>query len=223
VIDLYVGDIAGKTVLEIGCHVGASMVVLATLGAKVTGIEINEGYGRLTEFNLRRYGLEEPKVIVLPSAPPLPFSDSSFDLVCCNSVLEYVSPSDLCFMMKEIGRVVRPGGIVLILGTSNRLWPCEGHSHRWFVNYVPRSLDRFLGHSWARGVFPWQLSGPLADLEAIDQSGRLYGELHRRFGAKHSRKAVFVTAMSLFARCIGISPGRLGPSILAVLRRRVPR
>jgi ubiquinone/menaquinone biosynthesis C-methylase UbiE len=93
------------------------MVVLTTLGAEVTGIEINDGYRRLAELNLGQYGRrKQANLILLAGGSPLPFSDSSFNLVCCNSVLEYVSPGDLCFTMKEIGRVLRPGGVLLILG-----------------------------------------------------------------------------------------------------------
>lgn len=48
----------------------------------------------------------------------------------CNSVLEYVQLRHLADLLLEIDRVLAPGGVLLVLGTSNRLWPREVHSGR---------------------------------------------------------------------------------------------
>jgi hypothetical protein len=56
--------------------------------------------------------------------------------------------------VRELHRVVKPGGRLLVTGTSSRLSPKETHSGRWLVNYLPRGLDRRLGRNWQRGLSP---------------------------------------------------------------------
>jgi SAM-dependent methyltransferase len=87
----------------------------------------------------------------------LPFADAEFDVVTCNSVLEYVRPDLLSGAQRELNRVLRPSGLLLVFGTSNRLSPVEVHSGQWFNNYIPRRFDEVLGRQRQRGVSPWKL------------------------------------------------------------------
>ncbi len=87
----------------------------------------------------------------------LPFANGEFDVVTCNSVLEYVRPELLSGVQQELSRVLKPGGLLLVFGTSNRLSPVEMHSGEWFTNYIPRRFDRITGRQRERGVSPWKL------------------------------------------------------------------
>ena len=78
-----------------------------------------------------------------------------FDLIACNGVLEYVDGAELAAVQRELDRVLAPGGMILLTGTSNRLWPREAHSGRWLVNYLPRALERLWRKPVQRGVWPW--------------------------------------------------------------------
>ncbi|CAE7242717.1 strm-1 [Symbiodinium sp. CCMP2592] len=54
--------------------------------------------------------------------PKLPYDDSSFDIVTCTVSFDYLNkPLEV---MKEVGRVLKPGGMV-ILSTSNRCFPTK--------------------------------------------------------------------------------------------------
>ena len=75
----------------------------------------------------------------------MPFPKHHFHLIVCNSVLEYVQPGSLSAVQNELVRLLGPGGLVLVLSTSNRLWPKEVHSGKWLSNYVPKCLDCLLG------------------------------------------------------------------------------
>lgn len=70
-------------------------------------------------------------------------------------VLEYVEHAERAAVQREIDRVLKPGGVILLTGTSNRLWPRDARSGRWLVNYPPRALDRRWGRPLQRGVWPW--------------------------------------------------------------------
>ncbi len=221
VIDIYVGDIAGQDILEFGCNIGGSAVVMALLGGKVTAIDIDRDMTRLAEANLRRYGFgDKVRVCNITDTRQLPFEDGSFDVVTCNSVLEYVAPDHLAAVLAEIDRVLRPGGILLILGTSNRLWPREIHSGSWCLNWLPRFLDRFLspGEIRQRGVFPWDLRRSLRGYAPMNISGEKYLELQHRFGASPIWR-MGVRIFVALATLMGVSPTLLTPNILMVLRK----
>lgn len=72
---------------------------------------------------------------------PYPFADSSFDEVHCNHVLEHVP--DLSATMKEIYRIMRPGGILYIrvphASCCTTAWADPTHK-RFFVH---RSFEHF--------------------------------------------------------------------------------
>lgn len=150
-------DLTGTTVLEFGCNMGASAVIMAELGASVVAIDVNSRYLEVARANALRYGVNVEFLRVEDSSK-LPFANASFDWVNCNSVLEYLSRTVRTAVLNEIDRLLKPEGHILVTGTSNRLWPREVHSRRWLVNYLP-----FGGYQ--RGVWPWELRRPKWRLE----------------------------------------------------------
>src|SRR6266851_4626742 len=48
--------VAGASVLEFGCNVGATSIVLATMGAVVTGVDVNRDFVELAGLNAASYG-----------------------------------------------------------------------------------------------------------------------------------------------------------------------
>jgi ubiquinone/menaquinone biosynthesis C-methylase UbiE len=55
----------------------------------------------------------------------LPFADSSFDRTFVNEVLEHIS--DEGQTLNELRRVLRPGGVLIVI-SPNRRFPFEGHT-----------------------------------------------------------------------------------------------
>ena len=147
--------VEGSEVLEFGCNIGATAIVLAHYGARVTAVDVNLACMEMARLNAARYGSAGIQFQLLREGEPLPFADATFDVVTCNSVLEYVKPELLAPAQRELNRVLRPGGLLLVWGTSNRLSPIEAHSREWFNNYIPRRFDRVPGRM--RGVSPWRL------------------------------------------------------------------
>ena len=215
------------TVLEFGCSVGATAIVLALLGARTTAIEPNADHLRVARANAARYGVADRiDFMHVPDTTRLPFPDASFDLVTCSSVLEYVEPSLLAPVQREIDRVVRPGGIIVVAGTSNRLWPREILSGTWFINYVPRGIDRYLPTSEPRqrGVFPWRVRygfGHYENLDRLDR-GRAYLTARRRMYPERIARLAFAAANAL-ALAGGTSVGLLTSTICVTLKKRGPR
>ena len=82
----------------------------------------------------------------------LPYSDNSFDLITCLMMLHHIAPENLCILLSEINRVMKPNGIVILRehnvtnvndGHSldimhnfyDYVWNDIGDTHQWKTNY----------------------------------------------------------------------------------------
>ena len=108
------------TILDVGCGGGRTIQKLATAAAsgKVYGIDYAQGSiaaSRARNAELIRAGLVE----ITPAAVShLPFPDNNFDLVTAVET-QYYWP-DLQNDMREILRVLKPGGMLLVIAESFR-------------------------------------------------------------------------------------------------------
>ena len=101
------GDVRGRRVLEVGC--GAAMCArwLRTRGAEVVGLDLSAAMLRHAAATGDRLGLPVP--LVQADAERLPFGDASFDLACSAfGAVPFVA--DSAAVMREVARVLRPGG-----------------------------------------------------------------------------------------------------------------
>lgn len=214
-------ELAGKRVLEFGSNIGGTATVLAALGAQVTTLDVDANYVRLARLNTARYGMgDRVQVHHIPDTRTLPFDTASFDVVTTISVLEYVNPAHLAQVQQEIDRVLKPGGLIFVSGTSNRLWPREVHYRTWLVNYLPRFVDPWIwGRPVQRGLWPWQLRfgfGRYANVDA-EERGVRYMTAKSRIAGRPS--SPLRTALTATLSAIGLPPGLLTPSIAVVLQK----
>jgi SAM-dependent methyltransferase len=105
----------GGEMLDIGTHTGEFATRVADrLGAtRVAGIELIEEHAEAA----RARGLE---VVCTNVDDGLPFADGEFDTVHANQVIEHVRQSDA--FLREIRRVLRPGGLALISTNNLSSW-----------------------------------------------------------------------------------------------------
>jgi len=101
----------GVRILDLGCGNGNIARLFASLGAHVTGVECD--LGRVSGI-LR----EQPNFnVIAADGHNLPLDDKSFDFVILSDVLEHAY--DPARMLREVARVIRPGGMAYI-GATNR-------------------------------------------------------------------------------------------------------
>lgn len=207
----------GTRMLEFGCNVGASAILFSHLGAEVSATDISADWVCLAQLNAARYGIDGIDFAHVPDSRRLPFGDGQFHLVACNSVLEYVAAAELAAVQHELDRVLAPGGLLLLTGTSNRLWPRESHSGNWLGNYLPRAADRLWGAPLQRGIWPWTARhgfGPHYDNLDTADPDNFFARSRRRMGARHLGPLLWL------ARRLGVGPGLLTPNLSCLLRKR---
>jgi 2-polyprenyl-3-methyl-5-hydroxy-6-metoxy-1,4-benzoquinol methylase len=110
------GNSASGQGLEIGSGYGYLLLPMARFLPNVRWTAV-EHPGR-TYVNQEEYGrtLGEHNCQIVTANithERLPFSDSQFSLVTFSEVMEHLPPERLYFVLSEIGRVIRPGGILL--------------------------------------------------------------------------------------------------------------
>ena len=101
-------DLAGKSVLEIGCGTGFNTLWLADRAPLVVGMDIAEG---MLQKASRRLNELHVHLLQADVTKPWPF-EQTFDLIVANLVLEHVA--DLTHVFDEAHRVLKSGGLFYI-------------------------------------------------------------------------------------------------------------
>ncbi len=112
----------GTKILDSG--IGTGFLTLNLLRASpiplsVTGVDFSPGMLAGLERNLAKYGVEHCVTTQLGDMRKLPFPDACFDFVMTSEAMEYLP--DVGEGISECVRVLRPGGRLLFIATSNSL------------------------------------------------------------------------------------------------------
>jgi SAM-dependent methyltransferase len=106
------GDIRGKRVLDVGCGAAQTTRWLAAEGARAVGMDLS-----LEQLRLAGPGVP----LVRGDAERLPFADGAFDVACsAYGALPFVA--DSAAVMREVARVLRPGGLWVFSVTHPFRW-----------------------------------------------------------------------------------------------------
>lgn len=114
----------GDRILEVGCGAGLTELMLGLMqpgGVRYCGIDLRMDRLRHARAAARDHGLS-PLDLAHAGAPAMPFADASFSAAFVVGVLQHVA--DPAAAVRELARVTRPGGRVLIVEPDNaaRYW-----------------------------------------------------------------------------------------------------
>jgi ubiquinone/menaquinone biosynthesis C-methylase UbiE len=114
----------GSSILDIGSGPGTESIFLAKQGMNVTGLDINP---EAIELSKKLADLQKTKVrFVNGDALETVFHDNEFDVVNDTFVFHHFEPSIRQQYALEINRVVRPGGLFILRGFSDKMTPGSG-------------------------------------------------------------------------------------------------
>jgi ubiquinone/menaquinone biosynthesis C-methylase UbiE len=153
-----------QTVLDVGCGVGHwGQRLMRHLPASTTlhGVDAEATWVEGARERAASLGLGERSEYKLGTAEALPFADGSLDMVTCQTVLIHVA--DLNEVIREMTRVLRPGGLFLIA--------------------EPNNFASSAGEVVANPMLPWEEVSQLLELEYRCTQGKLaLGEGHQSAG-----------------------------------------
>jgi SAM-dependent methyltransferase len=122
------------TIFDHGCGRGRNLALLNHLGFKVVGQDMTEDkwWKKLPDNGFQ---------VVPPGCPRLPWKDSSFDLVNDMNVISYIPRESFERLIKEIKRVLKPGGYWIVLEANVESF---GKKAFQMEHLIPLSLMRSL-------------------------------------------------------------------------------
>jgi SAM-dependent methyltransferase len=113
------GDVRGRDVLELGCGAAQAGRWLVGQGARVTAMDVSLGQLLMARELDRRTGISVKTLQA--DAQALPFRDEAFDVVASAfGAIPFVS--DATGTMREVARVLRPGGRFVFSTTHPVRW-----------------------------------------------------------------------------------------------------
>jgi ubiquinone/menaquinone biosynthesis C-methylase UbiE len=103
------GDVRGKTVLDLGCGEGENIIPLLERGAHVIGIDISLDLIAITQKRLSDANLEAS--LMVGSAYETGLPDEFVDAIFCMALIHHL---DIKLVRDEMWRILRKGGIITL-------------------------------------------------------------------------------------------------------------
>jgi len=142
------GEMQGKTVLNIGCGAGTESLCLAHAGAQCIAMDITNEAAEATNNLLEKVG---GGFGIQGDARFIPLFDSSVDYVYSSGVLHH--SSDIEKSVAEIHRVLKPGGTAYVMLYA-----------KWSITFLQEKLLRRTGEmAWETG----SRKNPLTDVFSV--------------------------------------------------------
>lgn len=183
---------AGARILDYGCGAGRLVRAGRAEGIAIEGVDVFYA-GSQTREEAEESGLLGSAIHEMMEGR-MPYAENSFDLVLNNQVMEHVE--DLDAVLREIHRVLKPGGTVLSLFPSIDVFR-EGHIGIPFAHWMKKGSRFRLYYTWAlrsMGLGTWKEQAPTCRQWAVDKL-----EWIDRFTVYRSRREIFAAYKRYFA------------------------
>ena len=177
--------------LDIGCGVGFVVEHLSgrSFDFNAFGVDISDNAIEQSKVRLKNVPGSNQRLSVLKDQT-LPFEDDFFSLVTCFDVLEHLDETDIEATLKEIDRVIRPGGVFfgsVSCRTSGVNDQFGDNLHRtvkspdWWIKRVAPDRAEYDGHRiqlslWKHHTLVGKQPSAQAPTQATVQTSRTQGQ-----------------------------------------------
>ncbi len=151
-----VGDIKGKTLLDIGCGAGIHIKHYLKKGAKCSGLDLSE---TMIELARKNCPTAEFKI---GSMTKLPYDNSFFDIVTASLSIDYIE--NLQDVFKEVNRVLKKDGLFYYSNESNFASTREVYEDNEIkIKGIGEFIDKkngkiiTLGRAWDDRLVEWEM------------------------------------------------------------------
>jgi demethylmenaquinone methyltransferase / 2-methoxy-6-polyprenyl-1,4-benzoquinol methylase len=138
---------SGK-ILDVCCGTGLITMDLARKAgpaAKIIGLDFSESMLNIAKLRLKDFILQNKIELIQANATAIPFPDNTFDCVTIGYGLRNASNPRL--VLKEINRVIKPGGKVVSLELVKPNLPIIKHIYDSYLHYWIPLLGKILVHN----------------------------------------------------------------------------
>ncbi|UCC67515.1 MAG: methyltransferase domain-containing protein [Armatimonadota bacterium] len=178
VIDDY-GIVEGVA-LDIGCGPGQMTQALAGMtNLEVTGLDIEPEVIEIAQRHAAEAGLSSRLHFICADAHSLPFPQDYADLIISRGTLPFLR--DQVLALREVYRVLKPGGVAFLGGGMGRYTPLEEARKLYPKGVVPgRAMDWGSGQSREDSIFPFPVrsfevlvaKAGLSNCTVVNEGGR---------------------------------------------------
>lgn len=161
----------GACALDVCCGTADWTIAIAEAtgtDGHVTGLDFSEG---MLEAGRSKVAVHPNITLVQGNAMELPFPDDSFDFVTIGFGLRNVP--DYLTVLKEMNRVLKPGGMIACLETSQSELPGYRQLFRFYFKFIMPVLGKIFAKSYKE--YSW-LQESADDFPGMKQLAQLFTE-----------------------------------------------
>lgn len=184
----------GLKILEVGVGTGSSTIALAEQGARVVGIDIDEGALVVARDRLEVYGLQADLRALNVTEAAKAYAGDPPDMIVFFACLEHMTLDERLEAIPAMWSLLPRGGLLVIVETPNRLWYHDIHTAMMpYFLWLPDELAlRYSRHS-PRELFNERYREPTPEaMESFARQGRgfSYHELDLTLGRAETLRVV---------------------------------